>query len=308
MLRNLVVLLAAGLVAGLIAGGTPSYATAASRDTLVDHGTRRGDGTRLSARTTIWVRKGAGETRSAVDIAAVSAGETITIRNGRIHRGGWSTPAGSRRTWLAVLQGSVTALPGPTAGWKPFAVAAGRQAVFGESEPERSMLDADRARYAAALGRGALPGRSHPRLPAAVRAALSRLNSLAAERLRRKDMAGLRGLAVANCRVGARPLQALIDEVDVLSSMTRRVNVAYRVSDWRSEGTNAAAARYAATLELTPVLVPDLQAAVSLSGTVRYRRGAGAWRFAHFGIDHAAVDSKRLPAAFDRLNDLLVPE
>lgn len=296
------------LAASLLGGAAAAARAAGSRETPRDPHVHQVAGSTSNAYTTIAVRKGAVLTRSAVDAVSVRTGETATIRQGRIHQGGRSNAARPRRTWLAVLQGSVTARPLAPAAWKPLAVAAGQEVVFGESEPARNVLDAARARYARALARGFLQGRGLDRLPAAVRVALVRLNALAAERLREKDMAGLRGLAVADCRVGARTLQELIAEVDGIAAMTRSVDVSYRVSSWRSEGSNGAGARYAATVRLVPKIVPDLHAEISLAGSVRYRRRAGTWRFDNFGIDHAAVDSKRLPAAFDRLNDLLVPE
>lgn len=295
------------LTAGLL-GDAAAVPAAAPRETPHDPlGHQAADSTKIAS-TTLAVRKGAVVTRSSVDEVAVRAGETVTIRRGRIHRSGSSITPRARRTWLAVLQGSVTARPPAETAWEPLTVATGQEVIFGESAPVRNVLDTARARYALSIGQSFLSVRDPERLPAMTRIALVRLNALAAERIRAKDMVGLRGLAVADCRVGAKPLQGLIAEMDKIAAMTKRVDVSYRVSNWRSRGSNGASARYAATVRLVPEIVPDLHAEIVLAGSVHYRRRAGTWRFENFGIDHAAVNSKRLPAAFDRLNDLLLPE
>lgn len=260
-----------------------------------------------SPRTTLSVTRGSVEARTATDKAVVHAGDTITIGQGRIHRRGTTGTPDVPRTRLAVFAGSVTARAVAPANWADLVVGAGLEAVFGETVSRRTPIDADRVRYAQALARGVSPGDEN-RLSGAVRVALVRLNAAAAERLTAKDLSGLRSLAVPDARVGARPLHGLIAQTDEVTALTRTVDVAYRVTNWRSAEPNGASARYAATVRLTPTLVPNIHAEIVLTGTVRYRRRAGAWRFERFGIDHASVNTRGLPAAFDRLDDLLIPE
>ncbi len=260
------------------------------------------------ARTILDVRRGAVRTQAAHEERLVTRGESVTIAAGRVHDHRVMTPASlPRKTILAVLVGSVTAQPRRPANARPLLVPAGHEAVFGAQEPTLAAINPARLLLARMLAEPASGPANASQLSAAVRASLSRLNAVAAERLRQRQASALRGLAVADCRIGSRALATLLEEFDEIERLTQAVDVAFRVADWKALGENGAEARYAAAVALSPRVAPDLRAEIAVAGTVRYRRLAGAWRFESFTLSHASVDTRKLPVAFDRLNDLLAP-
>ncbi len=253
--------------------------------------------------TEIRALEGRIEARTGHEVAVLGRGETARIDElGRIHRAGETGrrpgPGRVTGTLLVVLDGALRLDGGGV-------LSAGQEIFAGGTIARPAWRSVDLLRSEALRAAfGFSPVSSRPGVRSRDQQGVTRLVTMAIERLERLDVEGLLDLTNPAARLGGRPYRDHARFFERIRAGLSHLQVSFVLQDLEPAGSRALRGTFVMSVDFFPRALAGRSVNFAGSGTISFERTGPRWVISDGDIRAFDVDTDELPTEFVELRDL----